>query len=102
MLSARWGFGMTRYARKVDTTQASIVQALRDAGWSVWIIEEPCDLLCWKAGSGFHTLECKTPRNKRGDPRIDKRQVTQNEFLELTGTPRVTSVEAALAAVGVS
>lgn len=87
-----------RYARKVDTTQAEIVAALRKAGWLVWIIEEPCDLLCFKAGV-WRTLECKSPRNKRGDPKRDKRQAKQDEFIELTGTALVTSAEGALAAL---
>ncbi len=88
-----------KYARKVDTTQADIVAALRKAGWLVWIISEPCDLLCFRAGQ-FRTLECKTPRNKAGDPRRDKRQKAQDEFIALTGTPRVTSAEQALKAMG--
>lgn len=88
-----------RYARKVDTTQAEIVEALRKAGWMVWIIEEPCDLLCYRNGV-WKTVECKTPANKRGDPRLDKRQKAQNVFCTVTGTPRVTSAEAALRALG--
>jgi hypothetical protein len=87
-----------RYARKVDTTQGEIVNALRAVGWQVWIIEEPCDLLCYRAGV-WRTLECKTPRNKAGDPRLDKRQKAQNEFCEATNTPRVTSPAQAIAAL---
>lgn len=85
-------------ARKVDMTQAAIVSALRKAGWQVWVIEEPCDLLCFRAGV-WKTLECKSPANKRGDPRVDKRQVKQNEFLAMTKTPRATSPESAIAAL---
>lgn len=87
---------MRHYARKVDTTQAVIVEAIRAAGWQVWIIEEPCDLLCFKHGI-WKTIECKTPRNKRGDPKRDKRQAKQDEFIADTGTPRVTTPEVALA-----
>lgn len=91
---------MRYYARKVDTTQAEIVNALRACGWQVWIIGEPCDLLCYRAGQ-WKTLECKTPRNKRGDPRHDKRQQKQAEFLAATGTPRATSPAAAIAALSI-
>jgi hypothetical protein len=92
---------MTRYARKVDTTQSAIVETLRLAGWMVWVIEEPCDLLCYQPSTGrWQPLECKSPRNKNGDPRLDKRQVKQNEFIKLTGTPRVTSSKEALQAIG--
>jgi hypothetical protein len=90
-----------RWARKTDTTQEAIVAAIRACGWHVWIIEEPCDLLCFKAGT-FKTLECKTPRNRRGDPRMDKRQRAQAAFCALTNTPYVTTPEAALEALGES
>ncbi len=92
---------MPRFARRTDTTQTAIVTALRAAGWLVYVIEEPCDLLVYNPATDvWRTLEAKTPRNKRGDPRIDKRQVKQNEFLAATNTPRVTSPEAALKAIG--
>ncbi len=90
---------MRRYAAKVDTTQESIVTALRRCGWHVWILGLPVDLLCWKPSKGFRLLETKSPRNKKGDPKIDKRQKDQIEFIELTGVQRVTSAEAALAAL---
>lgn len=86
---------MRHWARKVDTTQKAIVDAVRKAGWSVWHIEEPCDLLCFKAGV-WRTLECKSPANKRGDPKRDARQARQDQFIALTATPRVTSAEQAL------
>ena len=90
---------MNRYARKTDTTQADIVSALRSAGWHVWLIGIPCDALCYKNGV-FRMLEFKTARNKRGEPRLDKRQTAQAEFCALTGTPYVTSPEQALEALG--
>lgn len=93
---------LNRYATNSDKTQGEIVKALRKAGWQVWVIKRPVDLLCWRLGVGFRLLECKSPANKRGDPKIDKRQVEQNDFIELTGVPRVTSPEQALAALGVS
>ena len=38
---------MRRAARK-DANQGEIVTALRDAGYLVWILDEPCDLLVAK------------------------------------------------------
>jgi hypothetical protein len=89
-----------RYAKRKDTTQDAIVGALRAAGWAVWIIGWPCDLLCHKDGRGFRTLECKSPRNKRGAPRLDKRQAQQTAFVQLTRTPYVTTPFEALLALG--
>lgn len=86
-----------RRAAKRDLVEPAIVEALQAAGWQVWR-ELPCDLLCFKAGT-WRTLEAKSPRNKRGDPKHDKRQAKQDAFLALTGTPRVTSAEQALAAL---
>lgn len=87
---------MRHYARKIDTTQTAIVNAVRAAGWQVFFIREPADLLCFKAGI-WRVLECKSPRNKRGDPKRDKRQAKQDAFLAATNTPCVTTPEAALA-----
>jgi hypothetical protein len=88
-----------RYAKRTDQTQASIVKALRRAGWHVWVIHEPVDLLCWKPGRGFRVLECKTP-TKGGRIRIRKDQAAQNGFIELTGTPRVADPFEALLKLG--
>jgi hypothetical protein len=90
-----------RYAKKPDESQESIVKALRDAGWHVWIIGRPVDLLCWKAGKGFCCLECKTARGKKAPkPVVDKRQKEQIDFIQTTGTWRVTCAQEALLAVG--
>lgn len=90
-----------RYAKRPDESQPAIVQALRDAGWHVWIIGRPVDLLCWKAGKGFRCLEVKTARGKKNPKAVvDKRQKEQIEFIETTGTCRVTSSFEALLAVG--
>lgn len=90
-----------RYARRKDTSHDEIVSALRGAGWSVYEIGRPVDVLCWKAAKGFRCLEIKTARGKR-DPKavIDKRRIEQNDFISKTGTPRVTSAQEALLAVG--
>lgn len=87
---------MRHYARRVDSSQSDIVDAIRDAGWLVYIIEEPCDLLCFKAGRGFRTIEVKTANRKDGTARLRKDQQEQNEFCALTSTPRITSPEAAI------
>lgn len=90
-----------RYARRKDTSHDEIVSALRGAGWSVFEIGRPVDLLVWKAGKGFHCLEAKTARGKKNPKAvIDKRRKEQNEFIETTGTPRVTCAQEALLAVG--
>lgn len=90
-----------RYARRPDESQPAIVEALRNAGWSVWIIGRPVDLLCWKPGRGFRCLEAKTAYGKKNPKAvIDKRQKEQIEFIDVTGTPRVTSAQEALLAVG--
>lgn len=81
-----------------DHSEPLIVEALQKAGWHVWKTL-PCDLLLWKEGYGFRTLENKTPFNKNGSPRKRKDQQAQDEFLALTKTPRVTTPEAALKAV---
>jgi hypothetical protein len=91
---------LNRYARRSDTTQSLIVEALRTAGWSVWVVGRPVDLLCWKAGV-FRLLEIKTAYGKKKPKaRIDKRQDEQNEFIALTGTPVVCTPAAALLALG--
>jgi hypothetical protein len=90
-----------RFAKRPDQSQSAIVQALRDAGWLVWIIGRPVDLLCWKPGRGFRCLEAKTPYGKKNPKAvIDKRQKEQIEFINTTGTPRVTCAAEALLAVG--
>lgn len=93
--------GYNRYAKKPDASQSAIIKALKDAGWSVWIIGRPVDLLCWKQGRGFRCLEAKTAYGKKNPKaKIDKRQVEQIEFINTTGTPRVTCAQEALLAVG--
>jgi hypothetical protein len=84
-----------RYAARTDTTQAAIVEAIRAAGWHVWLIREPCDLLCWHPSDVWQPLECKTP-TAAGTLRIRKDQLLQNIFCDLTFTPRVTTPEQAI------
>ena len=54
---------MRRAARK-DDNEKEIVQALRDAGATVWIIELPVDLLVGYKGHTF-LMECKASSKKR-------------------------------------
>lgn len=90
---AKW---MPKYAAKADSTQQPIMEAIRKAGWEVYLIRKPVDLLCIK-GSCTQLLECKTPTGKRKpSARWRKDQQEQNEFILRTGTPRVTSAEEAL------
>lgn len=91
-----------RRAAKVDTVQADIVKGLKSHGIEVFITRRPSDLLlnfrcskhefyCW------HTMEIKTPTGKKKpSARIDRRQVTQNKFLETTNTIVAISLEDAL------
>lgn len=96
---------LNRYARKADTSQPAIVQALRDAGVQVWVISKPCDLLAryWcnrRREFVWQPLECKSPYGtKNPKARLDKRQKEQIEFIHETGTPIVLNAEQALRAL---
>lgn len=91
-----------RYARKTDSTQAEIVRGLQKAGVRVWIMEEPCDLLCrfWSNHLRrfiWQPLECKPLIGKRAPrARIRTDQPAQNVFLAENGVPVVTSAVEAL------
>jgi hypothetical protein len=88
---------LRRFAARSDSSRSLIVEAIRKAGWKVWDIRRPCDILCWKATKGFRCIEIKTPRGKKNPKAtIDKRNKEQIEFIELTGTPRCTTPESAL------
>ncbi len=54
-----------KYARKVDSSQGEIVDALRKAGAEVWIIGQPVDLLTYYRGRWL-PMEAKPPTHKRG------------------------------------
>jgi hypothetical protein len=89
---------MPRYAKKRDTSEPEIVQALEKAGYHVWR-ELPVDLLVWRPDMGFALLENKTP-TKTGKRRKRTDQKAQDEFVKLTGTPVVLTPEDALRALG--
>ena len=90
---------LARFAKRTDTTQAEIVEALRKCGYSCYVIGWPCDLLVYRADIGFRALEVKTPNRKDGSYRPRKDQATQRAFVELTGTPVVTTPQQALDAL---
>jgi hypothetical protein len=91
---------LSRYAKKRDTAEPPIVDALENAGWLVEKLDRPCDLLVWKASRGFHALEVKTGRGKNLRVIRDKRQKAQTDFLILTRTPIVRTPDEALRALG--
>lgn len=96
---AKW---MPKYAARADTTQQLIMEAIRAAGWEVYLIRKPVDLLCVK-GPISRLLECKTATGKRKPTaKWRKDQQEQNEFCQRTATPRVTTPEEALAALNKS
>lgn len=85
-----------RYAARVDSNQAEIVKALREAGAYVWIIGLPVDLLVGYKGHSF-LMEVKTNSKKR-------LTALQTDFFEnwIGGTVcRVDGVESALRMIGV-
>jgi hypothetical protein len=91
-----------QYARhRVDLSQAEIIEALEKAGWEVFR-HLPVDLLCRRRRDGkLALIEAKTRRAKKSNQvLLDKRQRTQAEFCERTGTPYVTTAEEALRALG--
>jgi hypothetical protein len=88
-----------RYAKRRDVSEPAIVQAIEAAGWSTWRLDEPADLLCWKAGRGFRVLECKTP-DAKGKFRERSDRAKQNAFCALTGVNRVCNPLQALQALG--
>jgi hypothetical protein len=89
-----------RRAARVDANQAAIVEALRAAGASVWIIGLPTDLLVGKNGSTL-LMEVKTLTGKR-NPKPARYTALQRDFMaEWRGGPvaTVTDVESALRAL---
>lgn len=88
---------MRRHAARRDLIEPDVVKALREAYCLVYRTL-PSDLLVHREVYGpgmFKVLECKS------DPYLDKRQEEQSNFLFLTGSPIVRSVEEALKATGV-
>lgn len=88
------------YARRTDTTQKTIVEALRNAGYAVHVIGRPVDLLVrhstWDVNL-WTLLELKTPTGKRAPkPKLDKRQQEQAQFCCEFEVPYIIGVDDAL------
>ena len=86
-----------RHAARVDANQAEIVEALRKAGASVWIIGLPVDLLLGHAGKTM-PVEVKTTTGKRNPKPAKHTQLQKDFMLNWRGGPvaTVTDVEGAL------
>ena len=82
-----------RYARRVDGNQASIVEALRNAGAKVKVIHQPFDLQIWADNGKTMYIEVKNPLTPYG-----KRGPNPKQAEEAQGLPYATvyTVEAAL------
>lgn len=91
-----------RYARRVDSNQGQIVEALRAAGARVKVIHQPVDLKLWAThNQGEHRtmyVEVKNPKTGYG-----KKGLSDKQAEEMDGVPCATvdSVEAALRALAV-
>jgi len=88
-----------RHSDKPDAVTQQIVDELRALHFSVVHIGRPCDLLVRRAMwpvNMWVLIEVKRPANKKGEPKLDKRQKAQAEFCEEYGVPYVTSTEQAL------
>lgn len=94
---------LNRYAKKRDSAEPPIIDALERAGFDVWQRDEP-DLFVrkssWPPGM-VQLLEVKTGRGKKLTISADKRQEAQRNFLASTGTPIVRTPVEALQALGV-
>ena len=78
-----------------DATQNSVVAGLRQAGITVWIIGQPCDLLTFYPPlKRWRPLEVKPAKE-----RARKDQDTQTTFLATFAVPIVRSAQEAIAAV---
>lgn len=94
---------LIRRAKKRDTAERPIIDALEAAGFQVWQRDEP-DLFVrkdsWAPGL-VQLLEVKTGRGKKLTVALDKRQEAQRNFLALTQTPIVRTPLEALRKLGV-
>lgn len=92
-----------RRSDKPDAPTQKIVDELRALHFDVECIGRPVDLLVHAPGwpmNRWALLEVKRPANKKGSPRLDKRQKEQAEFCALHCVPYVTNTEQALEALG--
>jgi hypothetical protein len=94
---------LNRYAKQRDLSEPDIIEALEEAGFDVYPLDYPVDLLVrkddWAPGI-FKMLEVKTIHEGRRKELTDKRQESQRNFIASTGTPIVRTPLEALKAVG--
>jgi len=91
---------MRRYAKKTDSNQQEIIDALRDRGAVVFVIHKPFDLLVASMGR-LHIMEVKNPegRNKLED---DQKKDMSKLWLAGVRVHVVRSVDEALEALKLS
>lgn len=70
---------LNRYAKKRDVNEAEIVSVLRGFGLSVYLSDQPLDLICGYGGL-TRLAEVKDAKNKRGEPKAFTK--AQSEFLD--------------------
>jgi len=87
-----------RRAARVDSTQAEIVQALRDGGAYVWPIGLPVDLLVGYAGRTA-LVECKAKTGKR-EPKPCRHTDLQRAFMGAWPGDTVATITDAEGAIG--
>lgn len=92
------------YAAKADASQKEVISTLRAANVKVWIVREPCDLLCryWSNDVRrflWQPLECK-PTDLKNAKRKD--QPEQKRFVEENEVPVVRTGKEALKALGIA
>jgi hypothetical protein len=86
---------MTRYARRVDGNQKTIVEALRKAGARVKVVHQPYDLQVWATNESevcmyFEVKNAKTGYGRKG---MNAKQAEEAKGLPVA---MVDSVDAAL------
>ncbi len=91
---------MTRYARRTDANQSTIVDALRKAGAKVKVVHQPYDLQVWAHEGSERTMyvevkNCQTAYGRKG---LNAKQQEEAQGLPVAV---VDSVEAALRALAV-
>ena len=87
---------LSRFAKKRDTSEPEIVQALRKAGARVWQLDRPFDLLVGLSGR-FTVLEVKSGKAKPTDAQADQIRACQAGGLPVYV---VRTPEEALQAIG--
>ena len=93
-----------RHNDKPDQVTQRIVDELRALHFDALYIGRPVDLAVRAPGWPMNTwmlVEVKRPANKKGSPRLDKRQKEQAAFCAEHGVPYITSTEQALEYLGV-